>query len=89
MNNADKPINPLKRANNAFYEEQDEPFINRVKPLIGLTKIEHLSGLALQGILANPNGVMNKNGQWLRSPEQFAEMSILCAEELLKQLEEK
>ena len=74
MKNADKPINPVLTQNPS---------------LIGLTKKEYFSVLALQGMLSNPNGVMNINGQWLRSPEQFAEMSILCADELLKQLENK
>ena len=87
MNNAYKPINPIKGVDNIFYNEQDESFIKHVKPLIGLTKIEYFSVLAMQGILANPNGVMNINGQWLRSPEQFAEMSILCADKLLENLE--
>ena len=85
MNNADKPINPIFNNLGGITHESHI----KDSSLKGLTKIEHLSGLALQGILANPNGVMNKNGQWLRSPEQFAEMSILCAEELLKQLEKK
>lgn len=89
MKNADKPIYPTtsQKINETEFFEYNLP--NKEKQYSGLTKIEHLSGLALQGILANPNGVMNKNGQWLRSPEQFAEMSILCAEELLKQLEGK
>ena len=77
MKNADKPINPVLTQSPSLQNDTS----------LGLTKREHLSGFALQGILANPNGVMNKNGQWLRRPEQFAEMSILCAEELLKQLE--
>lgn len=77
--NGARPINPIitKNAKSELISVE-----------IGLTKIEYFSGLALQGLLANPNGVININGQWVRSPEQFAEMSILCAKELLKQLEE-
>lgn len=76
MKNEDKPINPIPEHFDKYKNEN-----------IGLTKREYFSGLALQGLLANPNGVININGQWVRSPEQFAEMSILCAKELLKQLE--
>ena len=89
MNNADKPINPLKRANNAFYDEQDEPFINRVKPLMGLTKREHFAGLAMQGLLANCNGGMTSGGNHVFSPNGISELAVLHADELLKQLEEK
>lgn len=50
----------------------------------GLTKREYFAGLAMQGMLANPNGVMNENSHWMRSPEQFAKMVIMCADELFK-----
>ena len=89
MKNADKPINPLKRANNAFYDEQDEPFISRVKPLIGLTKREHYAGLAMQGLLANCNGGMTSGGNHVFSPNGISELAVLHADELLKQLENK
>ena len=89
MKNADKPINPLKRANNAFYDEKDEPFISRVKPLIGLTKREHYAGLAMQGLLANCNGGMTSGGSYTFSPNGISELAVLHADELLKQLENK
>ena len=89
MKNADKPINPLKGADDIFFNEREEAYIKEVKPLIGLTKREYFAGLAMQGILANPNGVMNEHGNWMRSPESIARMSIKFADELLKQLEEK
>ena len=96
MKNADKPINPLKRANNAFYDEQYEPFLNRVKPLMGLTKIEYFSGLALQGLLSNPQywKRVYKDVSTLKSDKNsieciFAHYSIKIAEELLEQLEKK
>ena len=74
MKNADKPINPVLTQNPSF---------------IGLSKREYFAGLAMQGMLANPNGVMTESGMWWHSPEEFARLSIICADELLKQLEEK
>ena len=87
MKNADKPINPLKRANNAFYDEKDEPFISRVKPLIGLTKREHYAGLAMQGLLALPD--KGTYGSFDEAIERICEVSVKFADELLKQLENK
>ena len=96
MKNADKPINPLKRANNAFYDEKDEPFINRAKPLIGLTKREYFAGLAMQGLLANPQywKRVYKTLSSLKANKDsiecvFTQFSIKLADEILQQLEEK
>ena len=88
MKNADKPINPLKRANNAFYDEQDEPFINRVKPLIGLTKREYFAGLALQGLISSFTEKASYGG-WGTEMEATIKCAIDYADELLKQLEKK
>ena len=87
MKNADKPINPLKRANNAFYDEKDEPFISRVKPLIGLTKREHYAGLAMQGLAALPD--KGTYSSFDEAIERICEVSVKFADKLLKQLEEK
>ena len=86
MKNADKPINPLKRANNAFYDEQDEPFINRVKPLIGLTKREFFAGLAMQGLISTFTEKASYGGLGTEI-EKTIEYAIYYADELLKQLE--
>ena len=89
MKNADKPINPstsIKISDTEFFEYN---LPNKERQYSGLTKREHYAGLAMQGMLANPNGVMNENSHWMRSPEQFAKMAIMCADELLKQLENK
>ena len=48
----------------------------------------YFAGLAMQGMLANPNGVMTESGMWWHSPDEFARLSIICADELLKQLED-
>lgn len=58
-----------------------------VQPEYGLTKREYFAGLAMQGLLANPN---------FRRPDyrdeyahiDFANSCILYAEQLLKQLSE-
>ena len=96
MNNADKPINPIKGADNLFYNEQDESYIKKFKPLIGLTKIEYFAGLAMQGLLANPQywKRVYKDISTLKSDKDsiecvFAHYSIKIAEELLEQLENK
>ena len=87
MKNADKPINPIKGADDIFYNEQDESFIKQVKPFIGLTKREHYAGLAMQGLLANSYGGMTSGGSRTFSPNEISKLAVLHADELLKQLE--
>ena len=87
MKNADKPINPIKGADDIFYNEQDESFIKQVKPFIGLTKREHYAGLALQGLLALPD--KGTFGSFDEAIEWICEVSVKFADELLKQLENK
>jgi len=55
----------------------------------GLTKREHFAGLAMQGLLAYPQGVFNDKGKGSTEVEDIIRVSILHADELLKQLEEK
>ena len=81
MNNADKPINPVLTQNPS---------------LIGLSKKEYFSVLAMQGLLANPQywKRVYKDISTLKSDKDsiecvFAHYSIKIAEELLKQLENK
>ena len=92
MNNGKQPISPTMYTKFGDGADDYKPLKDGQKTgwevkFGGLTKREYFAGLAMQGMLANPNGVMTKIGNWMRSPEQFAEMSILCADELLKQLE--
>ena len=89
MKNADKPINPLKGADDIFFNEREESYIKEVKPLIGLTKREHYAGLAMQGLLANCNGGMTSGGSRTFSPNEISKLAVLHADELLKQLENK
>ena len=72
MKNADKPINPVLTQNPS---------------LIGLTKKEYYSGLAMQGLLANCNGGMTSGGSRTFSPNEISKLAVLHADELLKQLE--
>ena len=87
MKNADKPINPahilIKEGGNAFLVSAEGA--NRGNYTIGnlgLSKREYFAGLAMQGILANSS--LNNLKE-----ETVAEISVLCANELLKRLEEQ
>ena len=79
MKKADKPINPVLT---------QSPSLQNDTSLV-LTKIEYYSMLAMLGILPNPNSFMNKHGNWMRSPESIARMSIKLEDELLNQLEKE
>ena len=73
MKNGDKPINPLLDLN------EDK------SGLWGLTKREYFAGLAMQGLLMN----FMQHGHYGNSVHDpmVAEMAIICADELLKQLD--
>ena len=64
MENGKQPISPV---------ESDNDF------LFGLTKREYFAGLAMQGLLSNPERI--------GTADKYAEISIEFADELLKQLE--
>ena len=83
MKNADKPINPITRS----CQQEEDDFVNKWTPLIGLTKREYFAGLAMQGLLALPDkGTYNSFDEAI---ERICEVSIKFADELLKQLENK
>ena len=71
MKNADKPINPL---------EIEKYPNNGIIKFLGLTKREYFAGLAMQGMLANSS--LNNLKE-----ETVAEISVLCADKLLENLE--
>ena len=92
MKNADKPINPVFNSNGFITHE------SHIKDslLIGLTKREHYAGLAMQGLLANPQywKRVYKTLSSLKADKDsiecvFAHFSIKLADEILQQLEEK
>lgn len=84
MKNADKPINPITRS---FQEEND--FVNKWTPLIGLTKREYFAGLAMQGMLSNSEWRTTLDIETNTVERALIRDSIKYANELLKQLEEK
>ena len=53
----------------------------------GLTKREYFAGLAMQGLISNPNIVRPKESD--KEFKDFSERAIKYADELLKQLENK
>jgi len=56
---------------------------------VGLTKREYFAGLAMQGLLSNPNGGMTKGGGNTFSPSGISELSLLHADAILKELDKK
>ena len=94
MNNAYKPINPSLELDYAESIIQGRNVFSNQE--FGLTKIEYYAGLAMQGLLANPQywKRVYKDISTLESDRDsiecvFAHYSIKIAEELLEQLEKK
>lgn len=87
MKNANKPINPTtsQKINETEFFEYNLP--NKEKQYSGLTKREYFAGLAMQGMISNPNIVRPKESD--KEFKDFSERAIKYADELLKQLEEK
>ena len=85
MKNADKPINPLKGADDIFFNEREETYIKEVKPLIGLTKREYFAGLAMQGLISSCDWNFTTFNKDLI--EATSKNAIDLADELLKQLD--
>jgi hypothetical protein len=77
MKNGDKPITPLLDLN------KDK------SGLWGLTKREYFAGLAMQGMLSNPNTGTIEDGKRIVNFIHVSESSLLFADELLKQLEDE
>ena len=83
MKNADKPINPVMMqqvGENEFRASKPSDQKEWNIPTEGLTKREYFAGLAMQGILANSS--LNNLKE-----ETVAEISVLCADKLLENLE--
>ena len=77
MKNADKPINPVLTQSPSLQNDTS----------LGLTKREYFAGLAMQGMISNPNIVRPKESD--KEFKDFSERAIKYADELLKQLENK
>lgn len=96
MKNVDKPINPStsRKINDTEFFEYELP--DKERQYSGLTKREHYVGLAMQGLLANPQywKRVYKTLSSLKADKAsiecvFAQFSIKLADEILQQLEEK
>ncbi len=59
-------------------------------PQRGMTKREYFAGLAMKGLLANPEWMKEHNDvKFLMQSDIIAEIAIKTADELLKQLAQK
>ncbi len=70
MKNSEQPINPIAGSSQGIHP----------KEIIGLTKREYFAGLAMQGMLANPQFIE-------RDPETIAEDAFCYAHALLEEFE--
>lgn len=86
MENANKPIYPTtsQKINETEFFEYNLP--NKEKQYSGITKREYFAGLAMQGMISNPNIVRPKESD--EEFKYFSERAIKYADELLKHLEE-
>ncbi len=69
MKNGEEPIYPVK----------EDGFHNENARCIGLTKREYFAGLAMQGLITNPN---YSGTSW----EELAQKAVICSDKLLTQL---
>jgi hypothetical protein len=89
MENAKQPINPVYGLDKLPFEK-DEHIDNFLgSKTIGLTKGEYFAGLAMQGLMSNPEFI--KGGSFdfksSKTAERVSSISIKVADELLKQIE--
>jgi hypothetical protein len=79
MENSNEPAYPIS-------EEMTDRIDSGITIYTGLTKREYFSGLAMQGLLASFTE-KSANGNWGTENKMVAEVSVMLADELLKQLE--
>ena len=53
----------------------------------GLTKREYFAAMAMQGMLANPNGTMMQGGDRTLHPDHISKMALIHADAVLKELD--
>ena len=56
------------------------------KDAMGLTKREYFAGLAMQGLLSNPNGGMTEGSGRTFSPDGISDLALKHADALLEKL---
>ena len=86
MNNSQKPIYPTtsQKINETEFFEYNLP--NKERQYSGLTKREYFAGLAMQGLLANPN-IKRPSGDYEKENIEFAEVCVKYADALLNELD--
>ena len=90
MNNGKQPISPTMYTKFGDGADDYQPLRDGQKTgwevkFGGLTKREYFAGLAMQGLISNPNIVRPKESD--KEFKDFSERAIKYADELLKQLE--
>ena len=86
MNNADKPIH-VKNGENMIHSFNSTDYSQG--NFEGLTKREYFAGLAMQGLISNPN-IKRPTPSYIDDGKEYSDFSkvaIEYADELLKQLE--
>ena len=85
MENGKKPINPIVASNGFVTNEIN--YNNR--GLNGLTKREYFAGIAMQGLLSNPEFIKGGSFDFKSrgTEERLSSISTKLADELLKQIE--
>lgn len=78
MDNANKPANPVMERNGDMSAPLPYKDLRR-GDCTGLTKREELAARAMQGLLSDPNV----------NPDDIFELSVMCADQLLAELEEE
>jgi len=63
-----------------------EPNEQAFRWISGLTKREYFAGLAMQGLLANPNGAMMESNRTTVAPHSLATVALQHADALITEL---
>lgn len=82
MKNSDLPINPVRGADNTPFDSSDADYL-KTRKVVGLTKREYFAGLAMQGLLSNPDPQTVA-----ASYEDIVRTSVEASDQLLKELGE-
>lgn len=82
ITNPNDPAQPL----NDFAIEKAEQGYGYSPEFAGLTIREHIAAMAMQGLLANPEGAMSWNNNRVFSPESISELALLHADALIEAL---
>lgn len=80
------PANPTEVSYNDCGEMIDTQTSNSSGISRGLTKREHFASIAMQGLLANPNGGMQENNATTYVPELISKLALLHADALITAL---